>query len=126
MEWNEGADFIFDDSQLHYVINGRSQRRVVFTADVLRPNLPFPVWLLNAFLHRTVVPFLPDVVQYYAVFNQLYRRLSAQRREGRIDGDGQPLGECVFDILQTGDTHRCGDGDCSRTDEVRGRPGGGH
>ena len=51
-EWQEGQDWLFDDNDMHYVVNGRGSRRLTFTLDVLRPNLPLPVWLVNQWLTR--------------------------------------------------------------------------
>ena len=59
LQWREGEDFLFDDNNLHYVVNGRRTHRLTFTADVLRPNLPLTVWFFNQVVHRAVAKFLP-------------------------------------------------------------------
>ena len=50
LEWTEGGDVLFDDAFYHSVRNDSPHRRVVLFLDIPRPDLPYPVWLLNVSL----------------------------------------------------------------------------
>ncbi len=52
--WNEGEDFVFDETYVHWAHNHTDKTRIIFFADFTRPLYPGPVRWLNEFLIRYV------------------------------------------------------------------------
>jgi aspartyl/asparaginyl beta-hydroxylase (cupin superfamily) len=52
--WNDGENFVFDENNLHFVVNDGPGRRLVFNVDFPRPNLPLRMRIINEVLLRYV------------------------------------------------------------------------
>lgn len=68
-EWTDGGDFVFDDNNLHFAVNDGPTRRLIFTFDFPRPNLPLHMRVFNEIILRGVLRFIPSVAKYADAFN---------------------------------------------------------
>ena len=75
---DEGADWVFDDTDVHYATTAESDTdRVIFLADFPRPNLPWWLRWLNATSLRFWLKRIPSVAKYPDAYTQHYLRLAA-------------------------------------------------
>ena len=111
--FEEGKDWVFDDSDLHYAVQASNETRLIFLADFPRPNLhPIARWA-NAALTMVAFPHIPSVSRYATSFAAYYERLARTPRAG---GDGDV--ECLMATMGDRDEH----GDEWRGGRARGRP----
>lgn len=61
LQWQEGHDFIFDDTCIHYVVNHTNKRRVSLILDFVREDMPTWTQKINYFILNYIVAFVEDV-----------------------------------------------------------------
>mmetsp|Transcript_36519 Transcript_36519/g.47131 ORF Transcript_36519/g.47131 Transcript_36519/m.47131 type:complete len:173 (-) Transcript_36519:165-683(-) len=103
--WIVGKDYVFDDNNLHFARNDGPGRRLIFTADIPRPNLPLHVRIFNEGMLRYILPFIPSVNKYALGFSKHYESLLARDRRTVLDTPNTPN-------TQESECHR-NDGQCS-------------
>ena len=97
--FEEGKDWVFDDSDLHYAVQASNATRLIFLADFPRPNLPPLARWANAALARVAFPRIPSVSRFATSFAAYYERLA---RTPRAPGGGDRDVECLMATM--GDT----------------------
>ena len=60
IQWTNGSDVIFDDRNVHGVVNRINQTRIILFVDLARPDLSFWHDLFNKFMINLVVPRMTD------------------------------------------------------------------
>ena len=60
IQWTNGSDVIFDDRNVHGVVNRINQTRIILFVDLARPDLSFWHDLFNKFIINLVAPRMTD------------------------------------------------------------------
>ncbi|GMH64522.1 hypothetical protein TrST_g103 [Triparma strigata] len=78
--WKEGHDFVFDEMDTHYAVQGSPDPRLIFLADFPRPNLN---WWWRVLLHGVVWGLMPrlDSINVYARTYSKHLQLLKDRKK---------------------------------------------